>query len=678
MAKEIPVKIKVDTEGAERSLEDFKNEIESLKKEIESTPIGNKKFDELAGKLQKAQSEVKTLEKTMEGLEPQQKAEAFLKMGEGIVGGFTAAQGAMALLGQEDTKLQETMLKVQSAVAIAQGARMISEGLLNASIAKRLIMEKASVVQTLAMSAAMGAYNLVVGTSSGVLKAFRLALIGTGIGAFVVGLGLLIANFDKVSEYVMKAVDAFLEFAKPVKEFLQSLGIIDSEEEALLEKQIERNEKKKEMFGEEEKARKHQIELAKLQGKSEEELFKLEEKLAYDKFELNRRIVADKMKLGEEITKEEREQLNESRQALELLRAQRQAAVQKELEDERKKAEDLRKQRAKEYADYIKQINTQLVDARIEGIKDATEKEIETERINLERKLAAIKGNSKIEEDLRAQLRANSNARIAEIQAKADADALAKEKEDRLKAMESEFKDNIAKQESYLLNESLNAEQRRTLQAELYALQRDQQLSQEGLTNGERLKIKAEYEANITELEKQAENERLELQKTITEAKLNIAQNSLNGLKALGELAIGQGKRQEAFQKSLAIAQLAIDTARSISSTIAGATAAAAAGGPAAPFLLAGYIASGVATVLTAFASASKILKSAPTTQSPSLQGASQGVANGVQPQGLQNTDNTPRTRLEESQGLIKAYVVETEITQKQNQVTRIEQGATI
>ena len=56
MAKEIPVKVKVDTSSASKSLGDFKEEIESLKKEIESTPIGSNRFDELAGKLQKAQS----------------------------------------------------------------------------------------------------------------------------------------------------------------------------------------------------------------------------------------------------------------------------------------------------------------------------------------------------------------------------------------------------------------------------------------------------------------------------------------------------------------------------------------------------------------------------------------------------------------------------------------------
>lgn len=48
--------------------------------------------------------------------------------------------------------------------------------------------------------------SFAVGTSTGAMKAFRLALIGTGIGAVVVALGLLIANFDKVKNAVLNLV----------------------------------------------------------------------------------------------------------------------------------------------------------------------------------------------------------------------------------------------------------------------------------------------------------------------------------------------------------------------------------------------------------------------------------------------------------------------------------------
>ena len=57
-------------------------------------------------------------------------------------------------------------------------------------------------------AAAMGQafYTTVVGTSTGAMKLFRIALVSTGIGAIVVGIGLLIANFDKVKKAVMNLI----------------------------------------------------------------------------------------------------------------------------------------------------------------------------------------------------------------------------------------------------------------------------------------------------------------------------------------------------------------------------------------------------------------------------------------------------------------------------------------
>jgi hypothetical protein len=46
----------------------------------------------------------------------------------------------------------------------------------------------------------------VIGTSTGAMKAFKIALISTGIGAIVVAIGLLIANFDKVKKVVMNVI----------------------------------------------------------------------------------------------------------------------------------------------------------------------------------------------------------------------------------------------------------------------------------------------------------------------------------------------------------------------------------------------------------------------------------------------------------------------------------------
>ena len=194
-----------------KTIGELEKGLEQAREEIKGLERGSEDFNKLATAIQQASSEVKTLEKQMEGLEPQQKAEAFLKMGEGIAGGFMAAQGAMGLLGVESEQLEQIQVKVQSAIAIAMGVRMISEAALMASTAKRVLIEKAAAVQTGVLTgvtkvktgvtiAAAGAQKLLsfaIGTSAAALKVLKLAIAATGIGALVVGVVALVGALKR-------------------------------------------------------------------------------------------------------------------------------------------------------------------------------------------------------------------------------------------------------------------------------------------------------------------------------------------------------------------------------------------------------------------------------------------------------------------------------------------------
>jgi len=150
--------------------------------------------------------------------------------------GFAATQGAIALFGSENEALEESLLKVQSALAIQQGVQGLTEAYKELSIGTKLA------------GAAQAIFSTVVGTTSGALKVFRIALLSTGIGAIVVGLGLLIANFDKVKAAVSNAIDSFknlgpvmkalllpitavVEGFELAKKGLQALGVLESDEE---------------------------------------------------------------------------------------------------------------------------------------------------------------------------------------------------------------------------------------------------------------------------------------------------------------------------------------------------------------------------------------------------------------------------------------------------------------
>lgn len=138
-----------------------------------------------------------------------------ISQGIGTIGaGFQAAEGAQALFGNGNEDLQKSLVKLQAIMALTNGLQTIQNNLQRESA---LRLKIASVSQSV--------YTAVVGTSTGALKAFRIALASTGIGAIILGLIALITNFDAVTA--------------SVKKFAQSLGLIAISNEEALKKQIE-------------------------------------------------------------------------------------------------------------------------------------------------------------------------------------------------------------------------------------------------------------------------------------------------------------------------------------------------------------------------------------------------------------------------------------------------------
>jgi hypothetical protein len=104
---------------------------------------------------------------------------AFIAMGKAmssVASGFSAVEGGLGLLGVESEKLQETMLRVQSAMALAQGL----EGLEDAG----------------------RAFKQLGSVAINALKGIKGALAATGIGLFVVALGTVVAYWDDIKEAV--------------------------------------------------------------------------------------------------------------------------------------------------------------------------------------------------------------------------------------------------------------------------------------------------------------------------------------------------------------------------------------------------------------------------------------------------------------------------------------------
>jgi|GEM_PF-6198893 len=106
---------------------------------------------------------------------------------QGALGAFTAFEGAVALAGGSNEDLQKSILKVQGAMALLTGVQQL---------AKTLTKENAFLVGV--ETAARKVYNVVVGQSTGAMKAFRVAAALTGIGFLIIAIAALAANWDKV------------------------------------------------------------------------------------------------------------------------------------------------------------------------------------------------------------------------------------------------------------------------------------------------------------------------------------------------------------------------------------------------------------------------------------------------------------------------------------------------
>jgi hypothetical protein len=182
----------------------------------------------------------------------------------------------------------------------------------------------------------------------------------------------------------------------------------------------------------------------------------------------------------------------------------------------------------------------------------------------------------------------------------------------------------------------------------------------------------------LAKLRKKFRDEDLKKEKELRDAKVKLQQSYLdatggvlNSINQLVEASGNQSKEAVALQKTLAIAQIAIDTAKAIVGAIAQAQSVPYPGNLVA-------IATGVAAVVAGIASAVSTLNSAnvpgggsaPPPAAPQVATApaiQQATAGTTELGGVEQAQLAP----------IQAYVVETEVTGNQNNVNQIESQAT-
>ena len=136
--------------------------------------------------------------------------EAFTQAVQGVAAGFQIAQGAAALFGEENEDIQKALLQVNATMAIANGIQQVT-----------VLLQKESAISMTANRIATALYDKTLKGTIVSLRLFRTALISTGIGAAIVGVGLLVENWEKLTKSVKDFLGIETKDLKAVSELAQ-------------------------------------------------------------------------------------------------------------------------------------------------------------------------------------------------------------------------------------------------------------------------------------------------------------------------------------------------------------------------------------------------------------------------------------------------------------------------
>lgn len=241
----IGVHLTADTGQAITNVKNFKQELRLAQEQVVEM---NAKFGvtskEAAAAAQKAaglKDAIGDAKSLVDAFNPDTKFRAFGASINTVVGGFTALQGVMGLIGVESEETQKALLKVQSALAISQGFSQLQEGLqtfknLGAVIQSTTLFQKANAAATAIASTAMRAFGASAATSATGFKVLKAAIAATGIGLLVVALAAAadaLGFFSDKSDDAAAAQEKLKDQIEGVNQSLAAQGNLFSNEEKL-------------------------------------------------------------------------------------------------------------------------------------------------------------------------------------------------------------------------------------------------------------------------------------------------------------------------------------------------------------------------------------------------------------------------------------------------------------
>ena len=182
----IEIVVKSNAEKEINPLKDLRKQINNLKNDLLQLEAGTEEYNEKAQELASTQLRLRDIneEARYAAADLGEQLATTNRIATGLASGFSAAQGVMALFGGESEALQKTMIKLQAGIALVQGLQGMEGLVRDLEIAK------------IQFRGGLTAVKGFIGGLSGIKK----ALLATGIGAFIVLIGTLIAYWDEIAE----------------------------------------------------------------------------------------------------------------------------------------------------------------------------------------------------------------------------------------------------------------------------------------------------------------------------------------------------------------------------------------------------------------------------------------------------------------------------------------------
>lgn len=216
MAEKIALELDINAKGATTSLGQLEQEAERLNEELRKVPLGSKAFKDLKTELVGVNKQIKNTELSMEALDNEQVASELGSVA-GAVGDVSAA---FILLGGGGGALEDTVKNIEKAIGVSMAFKGAIEGtqsamkLFNNVVKNSTFLQKANNAVTVIASGVMKLFTGSVNTTSIAFKGLRTAIAATGIGLLVVGVGALVANFDKIKAALSGVSDAANDLQK--------------------------------------------------------------------------------------------------------------------------------------------------------------------------------------------------------------------------------------------------------------------------------------------------------------------------------------------------------------------------------------------------------------------------------------------------------------------------------